>query len=334
MHAYESLTPDLILDALGALGLELDGRLSGLSSYENRVYLAMLDEGAGVVAKFYRPGRWSEEQIREEHDFAQELLQEEVPVVAPLRFNGQTIHSTKRLGLKCEIDFLFSVCPQKGGRAPELDDVEVIGWLGRYLARIHNVGQAKTFKYRESVDTQTLGIEPQKILIQLECIPEQFKDRWINTCDKALAKVELAMRESFQYLRLHGDCHPGNILWTPLELEEGGPHFVDLDDARMGPAIQDLWMLQSGDRRERSYQLSVLLEGYCSLREFDMRELQLIEPLRTLRLIHYSAWLAKRADDPSFVINFPWFWSPDYWQTQIDTLNEQIEAMDEPCLVV
>jgi len=334
LHAYETLTPDVILGALEALGLALDGRLSTLSSYENRVYLAMLDNAQGVVAKFYRPNRWSKEQIKEEHEFALELQNEEIPVVAPLVFNGQSVHSVRELGLECEVDFLFSVSPKKGGRSPELDDIEVVAWLGRYLARIHNVGEKKRFLHREKFDSKTMGFDQRDLLVSLDCIPPQFKDRWLELCDTALEKVNAAMEEPFKKIRLHGDCHPGNILWTPLELDGGGPHFVDLDDTRTGPSIQDLWMLQSGDRRERSFQLSVLLEGYTSLREFDVRELKLIEPLRTLRLIHYSAWLAKRADDPSFVINFPWFWSPDYWQSQIDTLNEQIEAMDEPPLMV
>ena len=232
------------------------------------------------------------------------------------------------------MDFLFSVSPKRGGRTPELDDIEVVAWLGRYLARIHNVGERKAFSHRESIDTQTMGVNQRDALLALDCIPTQFKDRWLEVCDKALKKVDTALQVPHKNIRLHGDCHPGNILWTPLELEDGGPHFVDLDDARTGPSIQDLWMLQSGDRRERSFQLSVLLEGYTSIREFDTKELKLIEPLRTLRLIHYSAWLAKRSDDPAFVINFPWFWSPDYWQSQIDTLNEQLEAMEEPPLAV
>lgn len=334
MHPYEALTPDVIVGALEALGLDLDGRLSTLSSYENRVYLAMLDNAQGVVAKFYRPNRWSLEQIREEHAFALELQSEEIPVVAPLVFNAQTVHSVNALGLECEVDFLFSVSPKKGGRTPELDDTEVVAWLGRYLARIHNVGEKRAFSHRETIDTQTMGFNQRDVLLGLKCIPTQFKDKWLEVCNVALKKVNAAMQVPFKNIRLHGDCHPGNILWTPLELDGGGPHFVDLDDARTGPSVQDLWMLQSGNRQERSFQLSVLLEGYTSIREFDTKELSLIEPLRTLRLIHYSAWLAKRADDPAFVINFPWFWSSDYWQSQIDTLNEQLEAMDEPPLVV
>ena len=334
MHAYESLTPDVIQSALVALGLDMDGRLSTLSSYENRVYLAMLEGGGGVVAKFYRPGRWSQEQIQEEHEFSLELMEAEIPVVAPLKFKGATVHSTKSLGIQCEVDFLFSVSPNKGGRAPELDDVEVIEWLGRYLARIHNIGAQREFLYRETVDIQTLGLEPRKLLISLNCIPDQFKDKWISACENALEKVDQAMKYPYKRIRLHGDCHPGNILWTPVDITGGGPHFVDLDDSRMGPSVQDLWMLQSGNEKERTFQLSVLMEGYTSIREFDVRELTLIEPLRTLRLIHYSSWLAKRADDPTFAINFPWFWSADYWQTQIDTLNEQIEAMDKPSLMI
>ena len=336
MHAYEFLTPDVILNALAAVGFELDGRLSTLSSYENRVYLAMLESGEGVVVKFYRPNRWSAKQIQEEHEFSLDLMRAEIPVVAPFELNGATVHSVRKLGIEYggNSDLLFSVSPNRGGRAPELDDSEVIGWLGRYLARIHNVGQEKEFIYREKVDLQTMGIASQDVLIKLRCIPDQFEDKWMLTCDAALKKVSSIMQDPYKVLRLHGDCHPGNILWTPMDLPNGGPHFVDLDDSRMGPSEQDLWMLQSGNRSERSLQLSYLIEGYTSIREFDFRELKLIEPLRTLRLIHYSAWLARRADDPTFAINFPWFWSPDYWQTQIDTLTEQIEAMDEPSLSV
>ena len=333
MHAYEELTPNIITDALEALGFAVDGRLSALSSYENRVYLAMLDSGEGVVAKFYRPNRWSREQILEEHSFAFALTDAEVPLVAPFIMNGESLFSTKEIGLDVNSDFLFSVSPKRGGRSPNLDDPEILEWLGRYMARIHNVGQKEDFKYRETLNVHTLGTDSIHSLISLDAIPDLYKDVWCARCEEALKIVELAFQNKHDYLRIHGDCHSGNILWTPIELTFGGPHFVDLDDARMGPAVQDLWMLQSGDRAERNLQLCYLLDGYTSLRPFTSKELELIEPLRTLRMIHYSAWLARRSDDPSFVINFPWFWSADYWQTQIDTLNEQIEAMQEPPLV-
>jgi len=333
-HPYQKLTPDIIIEALSALGLRVDGRLSALGSYENRVYLAMLEDSTAVVTKFYRPGRWSEEQILEEHAFAADLIQAEIPVVAPLSIHGTTLHNTSELGLDLGVDFWFSVCPKKGGRLPDLDDHEVLVWLGRYLARIHNIGQVIPFIYREKLDLQTMGVQSKETVINLACIPDQFVDRWTQVCEQALERVKELMQGAYSSVRLHGDCHLGNILWTPPNLEGAGPHFVDLDDASMGPCIQDLWMLQSGDRQERTYQLSSLLEGYTQMREFNQSELRLIEPLRTLRIIHYSAWLAKRADDPAFFINFPWFWGADYWQTQIDTLLEQLQAMDEEPLSV
>lgn len=324
-HAFETLTPDVVLDALQALGLAVDGRLTALSSYENRVYQAMLDDGGSVVAKFYRPARWSDAQIQEEHDFAAALMAEEVPVVAPLCFGGHSLHHAH--------GFAFSVSPRRGGRSPELDDDEVLEWLGRFIARLHAVGAREAFRHRPALDVQTFGIDSRDWLLAHEVIPLDQQRRWATVCDEALALAQQAFDATpFQPLRLHGDCHPGNVLWTPTDLPQGGPHFVDLDDARMGPAVQDLWMLISGDRRQQTYQLSVLLDGYEQMRPFDRRELALIEALRTLRLIHYSAWLARRQDDPAFAINFPWFGSSDYWAGQIHTLVEQCEAMQAPAL--
>lgn len=329
-HPYDILTPDVVLDALASIGLHGDGRLMALSSYENRVYQLWLEEpfeGAGaVVAKFYRPGRWSDEQIIEEHAFAAELVQGEVPVVAPLSIQGSTLH---RFG-----GFAFSVSPRRGGRAPELDDAEVLEWTGRFLARIHIVGAQRPFATRPALNVETFGTAARDWLLAHEQIPLDAQSAWKARCDKALAMVAdtplCPGREGdVTFVRAHGDCHPGNILWVPDE----GPHFVDLDDARMAPAMQDLWMLLSGDRLQRQKQLGALLDGYEQLREFDRAELALIEPLRTLRLIHYSAWLARRWSDPSFPINFPWFGSSDYWQGQVRMLDEQIEAMSEPALV-
>jgi Ser/Thr protein kinase RdoA (MazF antagonist) len=332
LHPYAELTPDRVMDALTDLGLWPDGRLLALSSYENRVYRAHLDEpvqgSSAVVLKFYRPGRWRREQIQEEHSFAAELVAAEVPVVAPLVLNGQTLHQTA--------GFEFSVSPLRGGRPPELDDFEVLEWIGRFLARIHTVGAAKPFAHRPALDVQTFALEPAQWLQTHQMIPLEVEREWRDALVPALALIEAAFANATgcRQLRLHGDCHPGNILWTPAELPGGGPHFVDLDDARMGPAVQDLWMLLSGDRSQRTQQLSALLDGYEQVRDFDRAELNLIEPLRTLRLIHYSAWLARRWEDPIFPINFPWFGTPDYWRGQVLMLQEQVEQMQEAPLSV
>ena len=332
LHPYAQLTPDHVLDALASVGLYGDGRLMALSSYENRVYQATLEDGQRVVAKFYRPGRWSEAQILEEHAFAAELAAAEVPAVGPLVLNSRTLHQHD--------GFAFSVSPWRGGRQPELDDFEVLEWIGRFLARIHTVGAAEPFVHRPALDLETFATASRDWLLQSETIPLDVQAAWQAQCEKA---IELIAASAFPSggssafglkdatpIRLHGDCHPGNILWTPLdEYGRGGPHFVDLDDARTGPAVQDLWMLLSGDRRQRTHQLSALLDGYEQFRSFDRRELALIEPLRTLRLIHYSAWLARRWQDPIFPANFPWFGSSDYWRGQVDMLIEQCEAMQE-----
>ncbi|MBK7657564.1 MAG: serine/threonine protein kinase [Betaproteobacteria bacterium] len=339
-HPYESLTPDVVQDALCALGLNPDGRLMALNSYENRVYLAHLDDAVqghtAVVAKFYRPGRWTEDQILEEHAFGIELQAAEVPVVAPLVVKGRTLHQYG--------GFAFSVCPRKGGRAPELDDFEVLEWVGRFLARIHSVGAARPFVHRPALDPQSFGHEPHDWLIAHNAIPLDVQTEWQSMHRDAMQLIAESglwtcrkpenSDKNVAQLRLHGDCHPGNILWTPTDLPGGGPHFVDLDDARTGPAVQDLWMLTSGDRAQRTGQLSGLLDGYEQVRRFDRTELALIEPLRTLRLIHYSAWLARRWDDPTFPANFPWFGSSDYWRGQVQMLQEQIEAMQEPPLTL
>ena len=327
-HAYSALTPDLVLDALAELGMYGDGRLMALGSYENRVYQVSLEDGARVVAKFYRPERWSDAQILEEHAFSLELATAEVPMVAPLVINDKTLHH--------HAGFAFSVSPWRGGRTPELDDFETLEWIGRFLARIHTVGGKQPFVLRPTLDMQNFGTDSRDWLLNNQSIPLDQESGWRKACDEALAIITEKMNaHRFTQLRLHGDCHPGIVLWTPVDDNgHGGPHFVDLDDARMGPAVQDLWMLLSGERAQRGMQLSTLLEGYEQFRDFDRRELALIEPLRTLRLIHYSAWLARRNSDPIFPINFPWFGSSDYWRGQTDMLIEQIEAMQEEPLMV
>src|SRR5438105_3170346 len=311
-HPYDALTPDVVLDALASVGLYGDGRLLALSSYENRVYQLWLEEPhdghAAVVAKFYRPGRWSDAQIGEEHAFAAELAAGEVPMVAPLALGGSTLH---HFG-----GFAFSVSPRRGGRAPELEDGEVLEWIGRFLARIHNVGAGRAFDTRPALDAKSFGADSRDWLLAHDMIPLDVQSAWTARCDEALAMIAdsaLGKMDRVAMLRVHGDCHPGNILWVP----SGGPHFVDLDDARMAPAVQDLWMLLAGERRDRQKQLGALLDGYEQLREFDRAELALIEPLRTLRLVHYSAWLARRWGDPIFPINFPWFGTSDYWKEQV-----------------
>ena len=324
-HPYAALTPELIWDALSSIGLHSDGRLMALSSYENRVLRVHLEAGQEgdppvVVAKFYRPQRWSTAAIEEEHALSQALQEAEIPVVAPLRLQGNTLHHHG--------GFAFSVSPWCGGRRPDLEDWETLEWIGRLMARVHLVGAETEFAHRPHISPQTYGWECRDQLMRGQHIPMEIERTWNAAFEEAMQGVEQAWhawQPSGQVLRLHGDCHPGNILWTP----DQGPHFVDLDDARMGPAIQDLWMLLSGDRRQCTQQLGAVIEGYEQMRVFDRRELALIEPLRTLRLIHYSLWLASRQNDPAFAQSFPWFGTLAYWQEQVTTLHEQIDAMQE-----
>jgi len=282
-----------------------------------------------VVAKFYRPARWSEAQIREEHAFTAELVAEDMPVVGPLLLNGMSLHEARVVHDGADGHFWFSVSPRRGGRAPELDDPEVLMWIGRLMARLHLVGERQAFAVRPALNLHTFGEQPRDQLVSQQQIAPEVQQQWQDLCNQALERVRQAMPQDLKLLRLHGDCHPGNILWTPEGMPEPGPHFVDMDDARMGPAVQDLWMLVHGEVAERRQKMEIVLEGYESVRRFDRRELRLIEPLRTLRIIHYSAWLAGRQDDPAFPMHFPWFGSADYWRGQCDTLREQIEAMAE-----
>ena len=315
---YADLSPDRILDAVESLGLPTDGHLLALNSYENRVYQVGIDEAEPVIAKFYRPGRWSDAAILEEHAFSQELADAEIPAVPPYATAGRTLHA--------HAGHRFSLSPRWGGRSPELDDPEVLEWLGRLIGRIHAIGALVPFRQRPALDIDSFGTGPRDFLLEGGWIPRDLLPAYTSVVDQALECVLACFERAgdYQPIRLHGDCHRGNLLWT-----DQGPHFVDFDDARMGPAVQDLWMLLAGDRSEQTRQLADVLAGYEDFCDFDHRELHLIEALRTLRQIHYAAWLAGRWEDPAFPAAFPWFNTQHYWQDHILALREQIAAMEE-----
>ena len=330
---YAGLTPDCVLDALDSVGLHGDGRLLALNSYENRVYQVGIDaEGerpsSVVIAKFYRPARWSTEAILEEHAFVRELVEREIPVVAPLDFDAGS--NGGKVTLHEFAGFRFAVYPRCGGRAPEFENLDTLEWMGRFIGRIHAVGALQPFSERPRLDINTFGEEPRDWLLASDFIPIDLLEAWRSVVNQALDGVRRCYDRAGEprWLRLHGDCYAGNVLW----IEAGktrGPHFVDFDDSRMGPAVQDLWMLLSGDRAAMTKQLAAVLAGYEDFFEFDSRELYLVEALRTLRLIHYSAWLARRWNDPAFPAAFPWFNTQRYWQDRILELREQIALMDE-----
>jgi len=319
---YAALTPDCALDALDSVGLHADGRLLALNSYENRVYQMGVEDADPVVVKFYRPERWSDAAILEEHAYTAELVEREIPVVAPLQLQGATLHT--------HAGFRFAVYPKQGGRMPEFDRTGTLKWMGRFLGRIHAVGRQAAFVHRPVLDLETFGIASRDFLRSGKWLPPDLVAAWDSVVDHALANVATcyARADKVEVIRLHGDCHAGNVLWT-----EDGPHFVDFDDSRTGPAVQDLWMLLSGEREEQQIQINEILSGYEDFAEFDPCELNLIEALRTLRLIHYAAWLARRWDDPAFPAAFPWFNTQLYWQARILELREQIALMDEAPLV-
>ena len=321
-HAYQNLTPNDILNAIDATGLRCSGHVFALNSYENRVYEIGIEDDRPVIAKFYRPGRWSDSAILEEHRFVLELAEYEIPVIAPLRRDqGTTLFHTG--------SHRFALYPRTGGRPPEPDDPEQLLQLGRCIARVHNVGSVEPFQHRPVIDIETFAVNPRRYLLENGFIPADIRDAYTSTSEAIINRLAVIFEntEGIQHLRLHGDCHIGNIL-----LNEGTPFLVDFDDARMGPAIQDLWMMLSGDRAYMTARLHDLMEGYSQFREFDPRELNLIEPLRTLRMIHYAGWLAQRWDDPAFPLAFPWFNTQHYWQDHVLNLREQAAMLDEPPL--
>jgi Ser/Thr protein kinase RdoA (MazF antagonist) len=320
-HPYTRLTPDIVLNALESVGLQCNGSLLALNSYENRVYQVGRDDAPPLVAKFYRPERWSDAAILEEHAFLAELLEREVPVVAPLPIAGRTLQRAN--------GFRFALFPRCGGRAPELDRPQVLEWMGRFLGRIHAVGALHPFSARPALDLAGFGTASRDYLLAHGFLPDDLREAWQSVAMQALEGAHRCFERAgrFASIRLHGDCHAGNVLWT-----DEGPHFVDFDDSRMGPAVQDLWMLLSGERAEMTRQLSAVLSGYEDFCEFNPRELHLVEALRTLRLLHYAAWLARRWHDPAFPAAFPWFNTPRYWQDGVLELREQVALMDEPPL--
>jgi len=319
---YQLLTPDTILDALEAQGFQCDGRLLALNSYENRVYRVGLEDSPPIVAKFYRPGRWSDDAILEEHLFSTELAELELPVVAPLKdAEGRSLYRYN--------DFRFSVSPNCGGRWQEMENPDHLAWMGRFIARIHAAGSAKTFQHRDTISIERYGIESYQYILANNFLPIELETPYKSILEVLIPRIQSIFETTapLKVIRLHGDCHLGNILWT-----DAGPHFVDFDDCCTGPAVQDLWMLLSGDRRQMAIQLADILDGYSEFNDFDSRELQLIEALRTLRMIHYSAWLARRWGDPAFPASFPWFNTQKYWEEQILSLKEQMALLDEPPL--
>lgn len=317
-HPYDRLTPDVIIAAVESVGYVSDRRILALNSYENRVYQVGIEQSQPLVAKFYRPGRWSDAAIQEEHGFALELAAAEVPVVPPIVHDGRTLFEYEQ--------FRFALFERKGGRWPELGTRTEREWMGRFLGRIHVIGRRLKFRHRERLDIERMGEHSRLYLLDEGWIPPHLESAYETVTADLMEQIRAAFETArgVAELRLHGDCHRGNILWT-----DAGPHFVDLDDCIMGPAIQDMWMLLSGTRSEMGEQLAQILEGYGQFADFDPRELSLIESLRTLRMINYSAWLARRWSDPAFPAAFPWFTEPRYWENQVLSLREQLAAIAE-----
>ena len=316
-HPFATLSPDLVLDAVESLGYLSDARVLALNSYENRVYQVGIEGETPLIAKFYRPARWSDAAIREEHAFSLELAEHEIPVVAPLLRDGESLFE--------HAGFRFALFPRRGGHAPEPGNLDQLYRLGQLLGRLHGVGASRPFQHRETMTVENFGHQSLACVLDSGFLPTSLRPAYESVARDLLARLD-ALFASVRYtaIRLHGDCHPGNLLYRDEAF-----HMVDLDDCRMGPAMQDLWMMLAGERQERLGQLSELMEGYQEFHDFDRRELALIEGLRSLRLLHYSAWLARRWDDPAFPMSFPWFANERYWGDQILALREQLAALDE-----
>ena len=315
---FQTLNPDSIVDALWDTGLRVESGLTALNSYENRVYQFSDEDKKRYVVKFYRPQRWTAAQIDEEHQFAVELLSDEVPIAAPLVLQNKMLHQHD--------GFYFAVFPSLGGRQYETDNYDHMEWVGRFLGRIHQTGKKKLFTERPTIGLQEYIVEPRQVLEETNLIPAKLKIRLLQSLDRMSNTLQGRWHNDWTSLRLHGDCHPGNILWRD------GPLFVDLDDARNGPAVQDLWMLVNGDRQEQRIQWDILLEAYSEFSDFDSHELSLIEPLRAMRMVYYLAWIVRRWQDPAFPRSFPWMTDEDFWHRQISIFDEQDKLLQEPPL--
>lgn len=322
-HPFQRLTPSFVMDAIEDQGYSCDRRVFALNSYENRVYQVGVEDSLPLIAKFYRPERWSEEQILEEHSFCFELVEHELPIVAPLKNSGGN-------SLRHYDGFSFALYQRQGGHAPEFDNLDNLKILGRLLGRIHGIGAVTPFAHRPVLDRQSFGTKSVQ-LIEERFIPDEYRASYVAVTGQLLESIDAVLAEvgPVRTIRTHGDCHAGNILWR-----DSAPHFVDFDDARMAPAVQDFWMMFSGDRPRQLAQLDSLLEGYREFNDFNPRELRLIESLRTLRMLHYSAWLARRWQDPLFPHTFFWFNTTRYWGEHILELREQLAALNEPALEV
>jgi Ser/Thr protein kinase RdoA (MazF antagonist) len=321
LQPFSGLTPEVVLDAAAAIDLEPDGRLFALNSYENRVY--QLGAACGqLVLKFYRPARWSDAQIAEEHQFTQELAAAELPVAAPLVIGGQTLFKYR--------EFRFAAFPWMRGRTPELDAPEARQILGRTLARMHQIGATRDFAVRPRIGVERLGWDARARVLASELLPDALRERYSSVSGALLERVSAAFARAAgtREIRIHGDCHLGNLLWN-----ERGPVFVDLDDCAMGVRVQDLWMMLAGPPAEQQRQWRELLEGYQQFADFDFLEVTLIEPLRALRMLHHAAWVVHRWSDPAFPRAFPWFAEPRYWEGYLLDLLEQIAAIEDPPLL-
>ena len=319
---FSRLDPDTIINSIESLDYISDSRILALNSYENRVYQVGIEDETPIIAKFYRPDRWTDEMIKEEHAYTLELANAEISVVAPLVINNETLFSYE--------DYRFSIYPRFGGYAPELDNPDHLLQLGRILAQIHNIGDIKDFETRPTINIDEFAIKPVRYLLENNFIPMDLETAYSTLNDDLIIRIKRCFEQAGHYksLRLHGDCHHGNVLTRDEKF-----YIVDFDDSRTGPAVQDLWMFLSGDRNYMTARLNDFMEGYTEFRDFDPRELHLLEALRTLRLIYYSAWLAQRWNDPAFPIAFPFFNSQRYWEDQILSLREQASLMEEPPLV-